>query len=770
MEYCYLPINMNKESHLTFQLVMLLRNDLYQWFYENFINIFIQGEERVTIEFVDNIGEAFSFLIDETITHDLEYFCGLENPISFVKDRINNGFYTAFWVDKYYIPGAVEQEKQHYVHPIFIYGYNDITDCFSFVNFSWDKGIVKNEIQYAALTDAVCAVGKYYMHGGSKTSIHNTVYSFRQKADYTRKPFSLVAFNEELKNYIYSIPGDIKFRCQWYPQNDAIYGLKVYDRFIYVLNHIQDGYYVVFKAIGDFVLHKQYMYARLKYIMEHYDLSDECCSYIEAFSMVVKLIESIKMLNIKYAIKDKTIPAALSLNPEFLSKAVRILTEARQLEYDLLPKIYTYLTDTMLYHKDADNTVIASQQVYSIDNNCTCIEVRFDKNEILKNIDFCIKRDTSQWIPKGTLVLSDGEEYMIPELKGKQGRAYMLSVTPKKVSGFTYRLSDLDKNIIKFIQLVPCGLQSSYKWDFNTGTSDNWSPAHDIKRAEVNNQLICWPLDRDPNIVKSNFHINGDVAKYIYIKYGYNYQNGTAQIFYSTSEAHQFSGDKSKTFAVCSGDSSIEYIVDMSDQKLWRGDISSLRFDPSSYELMLDKGIDSKFYIDYIEVSSRMPEYSSSKQFYGSQGINGWFYYTYDNGITYREMQYDTESGKYLHSSCPALYIDETEQNSCNLVVSVRRFVVPADGTYLVKVIPVMKTPNYNTYLTIRKNHIIIEKDRISDLDEISIQSFLEYGESLNFEYYNDDSNSNEIIGMDVIIKKISDEKTEKTEISKSNN
>lgn len=760
MTSCYLPINMNNETHLTFQLVMLLRNDLYPWFYENFINIFIHGEERTTIEFVDNVGESFSFLIDETITHDYKYFLSLDNPIAFIKERISNGFYTAIWVDKYYIPGAIEQADQHFVHPIFIYGYDDSSNCFAFVNFSWDKGIVKNDIKYDDLLKAVQSVQKYYIYGGGDVSINRTMYCFRQKADYARKPFSITAFNEELKNYIYSNPGDIKARYQWYPQQNAIYGLKVYDRFIYVLNHIQEGYYIVFKSIGDFVLHKQYMYARLTYIMEQYDLPEECCLCIKSFSRVVRLIESIKMLNIKYAIRDKTIPAALSLNPEFLQKAVQILSDARQLEYKLLPEIYQYLSDTILYHKNTDNIEITSH-VYSIRNDCACIEVKLNSDEFIKNIDFNITQNTLQLIPHGTLVLADGEEYMIPELKGKRGRAYTLSIIPKKISGFAYYLPNICMDIKEMITLVPNGLIKSYIWYFNKGTSDGWGPAHDIKRSEIGTQLICWPADRDPNIVKNNFHINGDIAKYVYIKYGFNYYNETAQIFFSTSEAQQFSEDKSKIFAVCPGSSVIEYIVDMSDQVSWKGDISSLRFDPSSYELLLDKGLDSKFFIDYIEVSDRMPEYNSLKQFCGSQGINGWFYYTYDNGITYREMNYNDEGEKYINLKCPSLFIDKMEQTSCNHIASVRKFVAQASGIYSIHVKLDPQTPNCETILTIRKNHKIVKVYSAQEFHEVLLQDYIEHGESFGFEYYNNNANTVENIHLEVDITKISDSSIE---------
>ncbi|MCL2311269.1 MAG: hypothetical protein FWC41_02095, partial [Firmicutes bacterium] len=169
-----LYINTSKEMHLSFNLC-IVHPELYEWFYENFVNIVILGDSQYFTDFIDNsIDYSYRELMDERVVHSYGDFPEEDSIIRYLIDSIGRDFYSAVWVDKYYIPDNESYMSWHFVHGILVYGYDDAKKTVSFVNFSFEKGIILQEIAYGDFIQAFANGEKHYKQGGGTFTLSET--------------------------------------------------------------------------------------------------------------------------------------------------------------------------------------------------------------------------------------------------------------------------------------------------------------------------------------------------------------------------------------------------------------------------------------------------------------------------------------------------------------------------------------------------------------------------------------------------------------------
>lgn len=119
--------NMSPETHLSYYLNIILKKDLYPWFYENYINIYWVGNENSSyINFYDNHDDdSYGRFMEERYYKKYNDYTNSAELIDSIIQNIDNDFYALIWIDKYYVPGVIEYNKYHFVHTVMIYGYDD---------------------------------------------------------------------------------------------------------------------------------------------------------------------------------------------------------------------------------------------------------------------------------------------------------------------------------------------------------------------------------------------------------------------------------------------------------------------------------------------------------------------------------------------------------------------------------------------------------------------------------------------------------------------
>lgn len=744
-----LPINLRKEAHLTFHLVILLREDLYPWFYENFINIHIHGTQNVAMEFLDNRDDAFKFLIDEQITYSFEELKQM-NLIGVVIKNLKKRFYTALWTDKFYIPGAIEFHHHHFVHPIFVYGYNEESQHFLFVNFSMDKGIVTNEISCEDLKQAVCEVGTYYPNGGGSAALEGTMICIRERGDYDRSPFHLTAFREELQNYVFSRPGEIRGRQQWRETEDTRYGLQVYDVFLSLMENMNESLYIPFKIFSDFVTHKQYLHDRLKYIGEIYRMPDLYYACMEKINQVAVLMKRLKLLCMKYSMIDYQNPVFFSMNPAFIEKCVQGLRQAKRLEEEALIPICTMLNEAIPVKADSfcGKQLSGCQKILR-----DTLQIVFEREEIITSVEIETRSDSRIMLPISCISFDDDEHFFLPEIPAPSPRAYVREFLPRAAKSLEFRFCSPVNIAEDTVSLTIRGLYDQRIWDFRQGLSLDWKPVNDITNTCFGNVWSFSIIGKDANILCTRCSIDPCNAKYIYIRYKIIGYSAVGQVFFNTINAPQLSEKRSKIFTVSPNDTMQEYIIDMSDCPEWKDGITAVRIDPTGYDVGEDQNVTCE--IESIEISGRLPIYSSLNCYGYNQGINGWYYYVYNNGTSYREMSYEKETSVWAYPNCPGITLSADRQNSFNHLATVRRWICQSSGIYSVKLRIYPETDNIKGMFTIRRNHkSILQYELYRGTTEDCFEIELEYGESLNFIYYNENELTVEKIQISIEITK----------------
>jgi len=303
------------------------------------------------------------------------------------------------------------------------------------------------------------------------------------------------------------------------------------------------------------------------------------------------------------------------------------------------------------------------------------------------------------------------------------------------------------------------GINILLKWDFESSRFNDDIVACGFPETG-DEKFGCTVVGRDPGIVygtKQKLDAGG--AKYIYAKYRTTCESETAQFYFATDLYPAMSEKQSKTYTISPNSPSYEYIIDMSDKPEWKGILNQLRFDPVGYDNRSEVG---ECMVEYIEVSDRFPVYGNKKDFIGTQGANNWSYHTFDGELAYREMQWDSEDGSWRGIYIDGLIINADIQTSRAKYASVKRWMCPAGGKYSVKCTFEQISHGYLTDFAIKRNHVVLQKYRYSAQNRLSGEYAgefeLEKGETLNFEFCNENYYSVVYLDADIGISKMRNE------------
>ena len=200
-----------------------------------------------------------------------------------------------------------------------------------------------------------------------------------------------------------------------------------------------------------------------------------------------------------------------------------------------------------------------------------------------------------------------------------------------------------------------------------------------FKNLSMENGLICDTFGNDPALVCDRVCVDADKAGILRISMKTEGEAEVGQVFFTTSEDRTTDAAKSISFALAPYDGIVEYILDFTGNRLWKGVIETLRIDPTGRDMTSEQ---SHVEISGVVLSSGLPEYDSIKQFCRSQCVNGWMYCYKTNAGNIREMVWNPEKSRWNHPRLADVYIDRKSCSSAREMQSVRRWICPASGKY----------------------------------------------------------------------------------------
>ena len=388
------------------------------------------------------------------------------------------------------------------------------------------------------------------------------------------------------------------------------------------------------------------------------------------------------------------------------------------------------------------------EKLYEIGEKC--------KNEINRYNEVCQMIDTAR---------SLGIKY---DVKERRTPAIRLSKNPEYLRKLENILVRAKKEELEILSNIYAELeQKAVRKDSNTDRSKaEWDFTlsrfiGDISGCRFpdagNDVFVCTVTGHDPGILYDlKYGLDGDKAKYIYAKYRSTCDSETAQFYFATEDNPALSEVQSKIYTISPNDAAYEHIIDMSDKPEWKGMISQMRFDPLSND---NKSSDGECAVEYVRISDRLPAYGSKKDFVKTQGSNNWSYHTFNGEITYREMQWDDESKAWKGLQFDGLTVDAERQSSRGRYSTVRRWTCPASGRYSIDCAFGQISDGFMTEFVVKRNHVVLEKyiyERQSKLSgEYHSELDLEKGETIGFEFCNENYDSTIYLEADITIAKV---------------
>ena len=466
------PINTKKETDINFYLSMILSDDkLYGWFYERFVNIAICGG---IVDFIDNInynsiiGHVRSYSWKEIQQKDLS---------SVVQSIICGGGFLMFWVDEYDLSCSIRYNKQHFVHPILIYGYDNEKEIYNAWFFDINSGYRAVEISYNDMDKAIHDVNEYYMHGGSPEAVALTVNIFQVYTSFPKLPFDISVFLQSLKDYLYAQNNTMtKWYCLIRPEychhGSVVYGIYVYRKIIELINNSELIVQFNYKSLHDFVLHKKQLLLRLEYICEHYDTNAQFSECILKIKYVSDLLEKIRLYNMKIQMKEGMHPATLNTSTEFISKLTNALKKSYNIEMEVIPQICDILSK-LTYPKE----YLKEHNAYVLnisDGKNTGDYIEFNLNDMSiypYRIDIIRENEYQESCAHEKLVINDSYIHFIEPDSAEHSPVRTVNIDPCRINNI--KLYTNTKNVMLKVVLFPLNTDGGKDLELTFNDSNN---------------------------------------------------------------------------------------------------------------------------------------------------------------------------------------------------------------------------------------------------------------------------------------------------------
>lgn len=320
---------------------------MYPWFYENYVQLYYNPDKflrflnikEVWFDFYGGYTEPRRFLACRGIhLNDLEQV----NILDFIKESIDSNCYLYTYIDEYY---TRLQGKNHFVHDIFVYGYDEENQKIlvigfdrkmNFTNYGVDFNQFKtgfdNGVRMAKLTDQW------------KGANYCLVIEPKLEEDY-RYEFEMDSLLAALSDYLNSTnkygrknPHDTNYAI--YQGENNVYGINTYDQLIECIRHdleCSSSYERLdFRPFHLFYEHKRQMRKRMEFLGAALD-----AGYKPKLTDLITRCKNLEeVFNI---IRIKSMKCVCDRDKQVLNEIISSLKTQKKNESDLLGDIYQLL-------------------------------------------------------------------------------------------------------------------------------------------------------------------------------------------------------------------------------------------------------------------------------------------------------------------------------------------------------------------------------------------------------------------------------------------
>ena len=355
----YPPITSNFGMALPLS-ILYCYEDTYDWIYSHYINTVVfdnpdswreRGALRISF-FVDTDTRRFSndknlysillrsqfpFLQQTEVSHEMLEV--LELPIlTFIKSAIDTGRY--LYVRVNVAPIKLYHCSDYFLHGLFIYGYDDEQQVLHFADFVFNHGkFTFATCPYQEFTEGYYSTNVTQLETGDNTIGMMKYWNRRDAYDWTTYELDMEYILESIHDYLQPDP-KVARRFDRYLRSTYALPMKTYTgvdvyRYFQLSAQRSLDYGALWRE--DLTLyhclldHKEMMLKRFDYLYENGYLAEEKAKYFEAYQTVRDHAVSLQNMFLK---------AFLAKNPAALRKSPALLEETKELETELLAKIF----------------------------------------------------------------------------------------------------------------------------------------------------------------------------------------------------------------------------------------------------------------------------------------------------------------------------------------------------------------------------------------------------------------------------------------------
>jgi len=325
------------------------------WFLEHFTNIYTirQDNEYLWLDYLEKV--HFIDDIMECISVSLESMKTITDIVSYIKEKINAGFYLILFVNSYYIKASASYQNYHNPLQLYIYGYDDRKALFYGIGFNTSSNFDKIVYTYEEVEQGFLSCINNNTEIFQKVWIKWYCCSLMKVKDvgeeYLCKPH---LFINDIENYIESKDLINKLRPEIVKErgNVAKYGISAFQEVINTLYELNEGKFNMdYRYVHLIAERSKLMHEKIVYISEHFNMENELKSLIDQYLEISRELKKTRFIFIKgtllqneevniYAqLKDKKIiDMIISIYEKVIVMERKVLTEVCNIMKYNIPK------------------------------------------------------------------------------------------------------------------------------------------------------------------------------------------------------------------------------------------------------------------------------------------------------------------------------------------------------------------------------------------------------------------------------------------------
>lgn len=335
---------------LTFALPMcVIRTEpkLLPWEYENFVNLYITGEDHGFMYdgfHYKDFGEQLFIhtkLYKDTLPYD-----ALDIPAFLIHHLGDCRFYIDIRLDEYYLSSQEAFQKEHFFHSSLLYGY-DVSSREFLAYTIHNRQYMERRYPFEEITHAFLSAVHTPPHSKNNPVENEAMWLFRiKRLDYPY-PFSVRRFTEKLMDYAhgtnrsaenYTVPESVPL---YFP--NLAYGIDAVNRFCDYLDKPEPLTFDDFKDVHFLYEQKRGILKRLRYISGLEGISPRLAALADAYENVVDRAEMARGKYLKYEFQSSLGGAASNVFQSVKPVIARYVRDCAEQEAALLPRILEVL-------------------------------------------------------------------------------------------------------------------------------------------------------------------------------------------------------------------------------------------------------------------------------------------------------------------------------------------------------------------------------------------------------------------------------------------